>query len=133
MASIGTRFEAQGEVSERAELLNGSLQLVLDGEAQAGDDSWLCASSLSWRLGRSGEVALNEGDLTLEAGEREIAAVLLEGVAVADPDTGAASVRVTFTVDAVRGDVGATGDRLACDLEVGVDTWRGQIEVVPGD
>ncbi|MPZ99833.1 MAG: hypothetical protein GEU80_10955 [Dehalococcoidia bacterium] len=133
MTGIGTRFEAQGEVSERAELLNGTLQLVLDGDAQAGNDAWLCACSLSWRLGRSGEVSLSEGDLTLEADGREIAAVLLEGVAVADPDTGAAAVRATFTVDAVSGELGTPGDQLTCELDVGVDTWRGEILVVAGD
>jgi hypothetical protein len=124
-------FEATGEVSERAELLNGFLQLSLDGEAVQGDGRWLCASSLAWQLGRTGEVALKEGDLSLEDGDHELFAVLEHGTAEADLDTGSAVVRAVFTVDGARGDWAAPGDRVGCDLRIEIESWRGEIRVRP--
>ncbi|MDA0365654.1 MAG: hypothetical protein O3B31_10565 [Chloroflexi bacterium] len=133
-ASNERRLYAVGEVSERAELLNGFLQLALDGEVSAGDDGearWRCASSLSWRLGRSGEVELGEGDLALEDGEMELFAVLEHGTAIPDPDTGSAFVRATFTVDGARGDWAVAGDRVLCELTIDSEDWRGEIHIRP--
>ncbi len=50
-----------GEVSERAELLNGSMQLALDGAGASGAPGWEVTLSLAWRLGRDGAVPLVEG------------------------------------------------------------------------
>jgi hypothetical protein len=125
---------AAGEVSERAELLNGFLQLALDGEVSGGDPDdarWRCSSSLSWQLGRSGEVALGEGDLALEDGDSELFAILEHGTAVADPETGSALVRAVFTVDGARGDWAATGDRVACELTIDAESWRGELRIRP--
>lgn len=124
-------FLATGEVTERAELLNGFLQLSLDGEAVQGDGRWQCASSLAWQLGRAGEVALKEGDLSLEDGDRELFAVLEHGTAEPDVDTGSAVVHATFTVDGARGDWAVPGDRVSCELRIEVESWRGEIRVRP--
>jgi hypothetical protein len=124
-----TVYAAAGEVSERAELLNGFLQLSLDGEAVRGDGRWQCTSSLAWQLGRSGEVALKEGDLSLEDGDRELFAVLEQGTARPDLDTGSAVVEAVFTVDGARGDWAAPGDRVACELHIEVETWRGELRI----
>jgi hypothetical protein len=124
-------YAVTGEVSERAELLNGFLQLSLDGEAVHGDGRWQCASSLAWQLGRSGEVALKEGDLSLEDGDHELFAVLEHGTAAPDLETGSAVVRAVFAVDGARGDWAAPGDRVACELRIDVETWRGEIRIRP--
>lgn len=124
-------YTAAGEVSERAELLNGFLQLALDGEAVLGDARWQCAASLAWQLGRTGEVALAEGDLALEDGDGELFAILEHGSAEPDLDTGSAVVRGVFVVDGARGDLAAAGDRVECDLRIEVESWRGELRVRP--
>ena len=124
-------YAATGEVSERAELLNGFLQLSLDGEAVGDGARWQCASSLAWQLGRSGEVALKEGDLALDDGDRELFAVLEHGTAEADLDTGSAVVHAVFNVDGAHGDWAAPGDRVTCELQIGVDGWRGELRLRP--
>lgn len=125
---------ATGEVSERAELLNGFLQLALEGEVSASDGDgarWRCSTALSWQLGRAGEVALGEGDLALEDGDTELFAVLDQGTAVPDPDSGSALVRAVFTVDGARGDWAATGDKVACELTIEAEHWRGEFRIRP--
>jgi len=120
---------ATGEVSERTELLNGFLQLVLDGEVVGEGERWRCSSSLSWRLGRTGEVMLEEGDLALEDGDTELFAVLEAGTAEPEAETGSAVVRAVFTVDGARGDWVVPGDRVTCDLVIGAESWRGELRI----
>lgn len=123
----------RGEVTERSELLDGSLQVTLDGEASDGARRWTCTASLTWTLGRSGEVELEEGDLALEPAEGEEAedalfAVVAEGLAQPDPDTGAASVTVRFAVDDARGEWAGV-EQCAAEFRVGVEDWTGQVRV----
>jgi hypothetical protein len=126
-----------GEVSERTELLNGALQVALDRQANGGADgearTWRCSSSFTWKIGRSDEVPLLEGDLAIEDasedGEFEVFAVLEQGTAVVDPDTGAAAVRATLIVDGARGDLVCAGDTIACELRIDSETWEGEIRL----
>jgi hypothetical protein len=125
-------YTASGEVTERAELLNGSLQVALDGEVESREEQpWRCSSSMSWQIGRAGEVPLSEGDLTLEAGSGELFAVLDHGTASVDPDTGAATVRAVFLVDGAQGGALAPGDRVECLLHIEAETWTGELRLGP--
>ncbi len=118
-----------GEVSEREELLDGRFQVVLDGEAADAEGievSW----TLVWLLGREGEVPLSEGYVTVVDAERgELNASLEAGSVIAGDETGAAQVRASFAVDAVEGALAAEGDRVTCDLEVGVEGWAGELRL----
>ena len=96
-----------GEVIEREELLDGRCQVVLDGEAEAGDAAELNAS--------------------LDAGNVETS-----------DETGAAAVRARFVVDAAEGDLDgfpqlrgdpASGARVTCDIEVGTESWSGELRL----
>ncbi len=127
-----TRFT--GEITERAELLNGAMQLALDGEAANADPAWTIESALSWRLGRSGAVTLDEGDLTLEAGAHELVAVLDHGTAELDPDTGGVEIEATFTVEGVSGVDPPTDGALSARFEIGAESWTGELlEGLPAD
>ena len=123
------RWSVAGEVSEREELLDGRFQVALDGEAGDApgiDVSW----TLVWLLGREGEVELSEGYVTLVDAERgELNASLAAGSVIAGDETGAAQVRASFVVDALDGTLAAEGDRVACDLEVGVEEWSGELRL----
>ena len=126
-------LRAAGEVSERAELLNGFLQLALDGEA-SGDEAgerWRCSCALSWQLGRDGPVSLAEGDIALEDADGDQFAILEHGTSTSDPDTGSALVHASFTVDGVRGGWAAPGDRITCELAIDAEHWRGELRVRP--
>ena len=121
---------AEGEVSEREELLDGRLQLVLDGETA---DGLAVSFSLVWLLGREGATPLAEGFATLDAaGVGELNASLASGEVEAAAETGEASVRARFAVDAAEGGaraLAAPGAILACGLEVGAESWRGELRI----
>ncbi len=118
-----------GEVSEREELLDGRFQVVLDGEAE-GAAGIEVSCTLVWLLGRGGEVPLSEGYVTVVDAERgELNASLEVGSVIAGDETGAAQVRASFAVDAVEGALAAEGSRVACDLEVGVEEWSGELRL----
>lgn len=121
---------AEGEVSEREELLDGRLQLVLDGETA---DGLAVSFSLVWLLGREGATPLAEGFATLAgAGGGELNASLASGEVEAAAETGEASVRARFAVDAAAGGaraLAAPGAILACGLEVGAESWRGELRI----
>ncbi len=117
----------RGEVSEREDLLDGRVRVELDGSAE----DWSVAASLGWRRGREGEVALEEGELTLTAGTAELYASLAgDGGAVEpDPETGAADVRANFVVEGTAGDWPAPVDRLVCTLAIGTEEWSGELSL----
>ena len=120
---------AEGEVSEREELLDGRLQLVLDGETA---DGLAVSFSLVWLLGREGATPLAEGFATLAGASSELNASLASGEVEAAAETGEASVRARFAVDAAEGGasaLAAPGAILACGLEVGAESWRGELRI----
>lgn len=127
---------ASGEVSERGELLDGSLQLALEGSCDLDGVEWIVSITLAWPLAEAGEVPLAEGDLALDAPDRGLFAVLDEGTAASDPDTGAADVTARFTIDATdRAETAADGasavpQAVECHLEVAVEEWRGELRFV---
>ena len=122
-------WRAEGEVSEREELLDGRLQLVLDGET---GDGLAVSFSLVWLLGREGATPLAEGFATLADAGGELNASLASGEVEAAAETGEASVRARFAVDAAEGGaraLAAPGAILACGLEVGAESWRGELRI----
>ena len=126
---MAERVRVEGEVSEREELLDGRFQAVLDGESADPpgiEVSW----TLVWLLGREGEVPLSEGYVTVVDADRgELNGSLEAGSVIAGDETGAAQVRASFVVDAVDGALAAEGDRVSCDLEVGVEAWAGELRL----
>ncbi len=133
----GTRG-IRGEVSERQELLDGTVQLSLEGEASG----LFLAASFAWRLAGDGETELIEGDLTLEDrsvpdGTHELYALLHVGTCEIDHDTGAARIEGSYLVDGLVGDwlmlgaAGREGGRLPCRFEIGASEWQGELNV-PG-
>ena len=127
--TVPRRLRVEGEVSEREELLDGRFQVVLDGEA-ADAPGVEVSCTLVWLLGREGEVELSEGYVTVvDAGAGELNASLDAGTVLAGDETGAAQVRASFAVDAVDGALAAEGDRVSCDLEVGVEEWAGELRL----
>lgn len=138
MAS-GTRVIC-GEVSEWQELLDGTVQLVLEG----GASGLLLTAAFAWRLAGEGEADLLEGDLTLEdrsntGGTRELYALLQSGTCSIDPETGDVRIEGAYLVDGVVGDwvtLGAAGresGRLPCRFEVAAAEWRGELNVAEFD
>ena len=129
-----TAWRASGEVIEREELLDGRCQVVLDGEAVAGGEGEdpggvVFALSLVWLLGREGEVPLAEGYVTVTADTGELNASLDAGSVGTSEETGAATVRASFIVDAVEGEPAASGERVSCDIEVGTESWSGELRL----
>ncbi len=136
----GELLRGEGEISERTELLNGTLQLSIEGVVAAGSAvaggaaPWELSASFAWRLGRDGDVPLSEGDLTLESSDGELFATLGEGVATVDPDSGAASLRATFIVDGVQGkrlaDLGLRpNSAVTAELTVDAERWSGELRL----
>ena len=130
----GTRG-IRGEVSERQELLDGTVQLSLEVEASG----LFLAATFAWQLARD-DVELLEGDLTLEDrtvsdGTHELYALLHAGTCAIDPDTGEARIEGTYLVDGLVGDwlmlgaAGREGGRLPCRFAIGVSEWQGEINV----
>lgn len=119
-------WHADGEVLEREELLDGRFQVVLDGQAETA----AVAVTLVWLLGREGGVPLAEGYVTVTPDEGgELNASLDAGEVEVSAETGAAVVRATFLVDAVEGELARAGDRVTCDLEVGAESWSGELRL----
>lgn len=131
-----------GEVIEREELLDGRCQVVLDGEADPADDAAAegvaFTVSLVWLLGREGAVPLTEGYVTVADDAGELNASLDAGTVEASDETGAAAVRARFVVDAAEGDLSgfpqlrgdpASGARVTCDIEVGTESWTGELRL----
>ena len=139
-------WRVSGEVIEREELLDGRCQVVLDGEADASDNAdaegVVFAVSLVWLLGREGAVPLTEGFVTVADDAGELNASLDAGNVDASDETGAAAVRARFVVDAAEGDLTGfpqlrgdppSGARLTCDIEVGTESWSGEIRLEEPD
>lgn len=135
-----TAWRVSGEVIEREELLDGRCQVVLDGESDGSGDGAagvVFAVSLVWLLGREGEIPLSEGYVTVADDASELNASLDAGSVEASEETGAAAVRARFVVDAVEGDLdrfALSGDlvggaRVTCDIEVGTESWSGELRI----
>ena len=135
-------WRVSGEVIEREELLDGRCQVVLDGEADPGDNADAAgvafAVSLVWLLGREGEAPLAEGYVTIADDAAELNASLDAGSVETSDETGAAAVRARFVVDAAEGDLGgfpqlrgdpSSGARVACEIEVGTEAWSGELRL----
>ena len=135
-------WHISGEVIEREELLDGRCQVVLDGEADSADEAdtggVAFAVSLVWLLGREGEVPLAEGYVTVADDAAELNASLDAGNVETSDETGAAAVRARFVVDAAEGDLDgfpqlrgdpASGARVTCDIEVGTESWSGELRL----
>lgn len=128
--------QASGEVTERSELLDGSLQLALEGSCDLDGVEWVVSITLAWPLAEAGDVPLAEGDLALEAPDRGLFAVLDDGTASSDPDSGAADVTARFTIDATdRAEMAVAGappapGSVECHLAVGIEEWRGELRFV---
>lgn len=127
METLGPATRFTGEISERAELLNGAMQLTLDGAAVGSDADWMIEAALSWRLGRAGAVTLDEGDLTLTAGDSELVAILDEGTAELDEDTGGVEVSATFGVEGATAADLEPGAMLLGRFEIGAESWTGEL------
>jgi hypothetical protein len=127
MPDFPASLRLSGEITERAELLNGAMQLSLDGVVAVSEDPSTIELALSWRLGRAGAVALDEGDLTLESAASEVVAVLDAGTAELDPDTGNVEVEGTFVVESATGVTLAAGALLTARLEIGAESWSGEL------
>ena len=117
---------ASGEVSERGELLDGSLQLALEGRCELAAEEWIVSITLAWPLAEAGEVPLAEGDLALDAADRSLFAVLDEGSATIDLETGASVVTARFHVDGMEGEM-IDASSIECHLEVDIEHWRGEL------
>ena len=135
-------WRVSGEVIEREELLDGRCQVVLDGVADSTDDpdagGVAFAVSLVWLLGREGEVPLTEGFVTVAADAGELNASLDAGGVETSDETGAAAVRARFVVDAAEGDLAGfpqlrgdptSGAQVTCDIEVGTESWSGELRL----
>jgi hypothetical protein len=116
-----------GEVSEREDLLDGRVRVDLDGDAEG----WDVTASFGWRRGPGGEVALEEGELTLTAGTAELYASLDGDGGAVEPDaeTGAADVRANFVVEGTAGEWPALVDRLVFTLAIGTEEWSGELRL----
>jgi hypothetical protein len=122
------RYALTGEVSERAELLNGTMQLALDGTTSDEGARWELTIALAWRLGREGAIPLEEGDLAFDdagATSAEVVALLDSGSAEGDADTGNAIIEVLFTIEESNVAEFEIGARLHCQFEVGSEQWTG--------
>lgn len=122
------RYHLTGEVSERAELLNGSMQLALDGVASHATERWELAVALAWRIGREGAIPLEEGDLAFDHGDvdnSELVAILDGGSAEEDSDTGNAIVEARFTIEESNITAFEAGTQLHCRFEVSTERWTG--------
>lgn len=130
MSALTTPWRCSGEITERAELLNGAIQLSLDGElVDPTSDSapWTVEIALSWRLGRAGAVSLDEGDLVFASGDRELVAILEAGNAEVDADTGDVEVDAAFEVEGVSGIDLVPGALLQTRIAIGAERWSGQL------
>ncbi len=127
MATLAPATRFAGEISERAELLNGAMQLTLDGGAIGSEAEWTIEAALSWRLGRAGAVSLDEGDLTLTLGDAEVVAILDEGTAELDDDTGSIEVSATFDIEDATGLDLESGAPLRGRFEIGAESWDGEL------
>ena len=127
MSAFPASVRLAGEITERAELLNGAMQLSLDGVSADSEDGWTIELALSWRLGRAGAVALDEGDFALEAGGDEVIAILDAGTAELDADTGNVEVDAVFAVESATGVKLEADARLQARLEIGAEAWNGEL------
>jgi hypothetical protein len=130
------RYAFTGEVSERAELLNGTMQLELDGVTSDEEAHWELSISLAWRLGREGAIPLEEGDLALDAAgatSAEVVALLDSGSAEEDADTGNAIIEALFTIEESSVAAFERETRLYCQFEVGSEQWTGVMTPVANE
>lgn len=130
------RYVLTGEVSERAELLNGTMQLALDGATSEVTTPWELTIALAWRLGREGAIRLEEGDLALDdagATSAELVALLDSGTAEEDIDTGNAIIEALFTIEESNVAALEAGARLHCQFEVGAEQWTGVMTLVASE
>ncbi len=123
------RYELSGDVSERGELLNGSMQLALDGAAVHAASELQISVILAWRLGREGAVALEEGELALDDGVStlEVVASVADGTAEEDPDTGSSLVDALFTIEESNTPEFVAGTQLRAELDIGAEQWSGSM------
>lgn len=126
IARMAGAWRASGGVSEREELLDGRLQVALDGETA---DGLAVSLTLVWLIGREGGAPLDEGYLTVADGAGELNASLESGETGSGDDSGATAVRARFAVDDAEGALAPLGSPVECELEVGAESWSGELRL----
>lgn len=120
-------IQCSGEITERSELLNGTVQLSLDGEMYVSEDHWEVEIVFAWSLGRVGAVSISEGELIFGCGQQELIAILDRGFIEVDPDGGEVDVSARFKVDDFTGLDLALGASIGTHLTIGAERWHGEI------
>ncbi len=138
MAS-GAAADIRGDVVERQELLDGTVQLVLEGES----GHLQLSATFSWRIGGDGEAELREGELTLEDGSvpdavSELYALLDSGTLTVDAESGDLRIECLYVVDGAVGDWGPLGagrehGRLPGSFAVAAAEWSGRLDAPAPD
>ena len=127
-ASVSTEDDSVTVAVVPEELVSGHLSgyvTLLDSDEP--DTPWTIEVALSWRLGRAGAVSLDEGDLTLESGDREVIANLDAGTAELDPDTGNVEVDAVFDVESANQAELDAGAPIRVRLEIAAEAWTGEL------
>ena len=116
---------AQGEVTDREDLLDGRVRMELAGSA--GDA--VIEAGFAWRRGRN-SIALEAADsyLTVVDGDSELHATALGGTVSEEPETGAARIRAQFIIEDSVG-LGATLMPIAATLVVAPEEWSGEFQL----
>ena len=120
-------IQCSGEVTERSELMNGTIQLSLDGEFCFFEDHWTVEIVIAWNLGRVGIVDISEGELVIECAQQELIAIIDSGSVEVDPDGGQVEVSAIFKIDDFTGLDLARGSLVGMHLIIGAERWQGEI------
>lgn len=122
-ACVNIIIEAEGDVAERSELLNGTESAALEG---ASGDGWTLSALVSWSIGLV-EYA-GEGDITLTIAGGAVFATVTEAVAHAAED-GADELRLRYEIDGGEGRFEAASGSIEATIRLDGATFRGRWSV----
>lgn len=113
-------IDAEGDIAERSELLNGTESVTLEG---ASADGWALSGLVSWSIGLV-EYA-GEGDITLSRSDDALFGTVASAIA-READDGGEEFRIRYEIDGGEGRFEAATGVIAGTLRLDGPSFRGR-------
>ena len=116
-----------GEVIDHSELLNGEIQMILEGEFIWNEKKYRITNSLEWQIGNDVVIPILHSELLIENSSitsQTIVGNYSTGNHSVDEETGELLFDLSYNIDAASSD-----EKIDCEITVQGNEWLGLLNI----
>ena len=120
-------YKITGEVIEHSELLNGEIQLILEGEFISKNNKFCITNILEWQMGNNVITSILHSELSMEISsklDQTIIGNYCKGTLSKDDETGDLHFDLFYNIDTKSSD-----NKVHCEIIVTGNEWSGFINI----